>query len=747
MSADISRERQHTHAPTKCMRHPRRTGAVPVVPSYGPGSFQHGGFEGQWEPNPSDVTTEGHTIPSDGAQRPEIKIRILTWNMHNQIPKGDLESILGNIGEYIAPPPNWDTSFDSDEKYDGRYVVGQECTPRADRIPPLPIDDAHPFHIVVVAGQECPWSNNSYFRQGLHTAGDFGTVSRKARSAHIDPERLNDPDTSVAEDSFVRSVPASPTLGDSEQQRVRGWTDACDEWLCRGQRIRAVPLSPSGSPTSAVPSAHHWNGRTTPPPEEEKGPPSRLGPYVLLIKERMMGCYMAVYVWRGCLDRVRGASSNIVKSGLLAGRMGNKGGIGISVKLGQTRLLFVNSHLAAHAAKVDARVANIAKIRSELDVDTFLPQSDPRNKLPDVTQRFDYSFWFGDLNFRIDTSRKHADWLLMNKLYHQALEFDQLRKLMRENRALDGFMEEPIRFPPTYKFDVIKWTTQTKEMADDEAEDLSRESSMKSTGLVHSPGSSPSRSPKKRMWSYILHGSKPTEHSLTSQMHDLSTNDVPPHVFGRKASVVSLSKMSDSSSLAEDIYTSLQLTQKPSRQSLTSTNSRNSGTTSRVNSAKAAIKQVYDTSSKQRVPSWCDRVLWRSTVPVNKETGDRRRRHTEETARENSDHPRSLHDVPRESTRSLLASHMGRPSIQSLVYNILAPVEWIQMSREKLSRDSNEQSSPVLSTKGIVDEPLYGPRRGEVLTITYRSLEDREMQILEGRSDHRPVIFACAVGI
>lgn len=727
------------------MRHPRRTGAVPVVPSYGPGSFQHGGFEGQWETNPSNVTTEGYTIPSDGAQRPEIKIRILTWNMHNQIPNGDLESILGNIGEYISPPPNWDASVESDEEYDGRYVVGQECTPRADRIPPLPIDDTHPFHVFVVAGQECPWSNNSYFRQGLHTAGDFGTVSRKARSVHIDPEILSDTDASGADDSLVRSVPASPTLGDSEPHRVRGWTDACDEWLCRSQRIRAVPLSPNESPTSATPSAQHWNGRTT-PPLEEKGTPSRLGPYVLSIKERMMGCYMAVYVWRGCLDRVRGASSNIVKSGLLAGRMGNKGGVGISVKLGQTRLLFVNSHLAAHASKVDARVANIAKISSELDVDTFLPEDDPRNNFSDVTQRFDYSFWFGDLNFRIDTSRKHADWLLMNKLYHQMLEFDQLRKLMSEKRAFHGFTEEPIRFPPTYKFDVIKWTTQTKGLSDDDAGELSRQSSTNSVALAHSPGSSLSRSPKKHKWSYILHGSKPSEQSLTSQMHDLSTNDIPPHVFDRKASVVSLSKMSDSSSLAEDIYTSLQLTQKPSRQSLTSSNSKDSSTTLRVNSAKAAIKQVYDTSSKQRVPSWCDRVLWRSNMPVNKENGDRRR-HTDESAREISGHRRSINDVPRESTRSLLASQAGGPAMQSLVYNILAPVDWIQMSREKLSRDSNEQSSPVLSTKEIVDEPLYGPRRGEVLTITYRSLEDREMQILEGRSDHRPVIFACAVGI
>lgn len=49
---------------------------------------------------------------------------------------------------------------------------------------------------------------------------------------------------------------------------------------------------------------------------------------------------------------------------------------------------------------------------------------------------------------RVDITRKHADWLLMQKRYDQALEFDQLRRVMRETDAFRGFKEAPITFPP-----------------------------------------------------------------------------------------------------------------------------------------------------------------------------------------------------------------------------------------------------------------------------------------------------------
>lgn len=40
--------------------------------------------------------------------------------------------------------------------------------------------------------------------------------------------------------------------------------------------------------------------------------------------------------------------------------------------------------------------------------------------------------------------------------YEQALEFDQLRKVMSCSDSFSGFNEAPIRFPPTFKYDVLR---------------------------------------------------------------------------------------------------------------------------------------------------------------------------------------------------------------------------------------------------------------------------------------------------
>lgn len=68
-------------------------------------------------------------------------------------------------------------------------------------------------------------------------------------------------------------------------------------------------------------------------------------------------------------------------TGLIGGRIGNKGGVGISLKVAGVSLLFVNAHLAgtptgliadkpgtnathvAHEDRAAVRVANMAKIK------------------------------------------------------------------------------------------------------------------------------------------------------------------------------------------------------------------------------------------------------------------------------------------------------------------------------------------------------------------------------------------------
>jgi hypothetical protein len=110
-----------------------------------------------------------------------------------------------------------------------------------------------------------------------------------------------------------------------------------------------------------------------------------------------MGIYLAVYINRDIRGLVRGTfkcasefpnrenvsligtSRSAVTAGLIGGRVGNKGGVGVSINLDGTTLLFVNAHLAglrpplprstrlisspAHEGKVHHRLANLAKIK------------------------------------------------------------------------------------------------------------------------------------------------------------------------------------------------------------------------------------------------------------------------------------------------------------------------------------------------------------------------------------------------
>jgi len=648
-------------------------------------------------------------------QRPSIKVRIVTWNMASTVPKGDLEVLLGRVGDYKPPAKDWDVGYDSEEGEDesredeakesenrdpsaqnqdststspsvsqdqftaskskpkkspsgptstlkGSAVIGQESIPRADRIPPLPHDDLHPYHVLVIAGQECPWGDGKRIATGMGMAGEIGDIalnrsrSNAVKSKEKEKEKEKEKgigmglkkgisSSNLKKDGGVltpadpkspmglssQSIPwinefpfgSPPPIASSNQHATfsdqvpqtpssasqvfgknsipedggekgekgrggfdmkvsgKGWSDMCEDWLCNGpfaascatrglaainsgkpqgglsrtststtattttaaapsntnditspqssnpnmmrspsngpSRITSNEVSRTNSPAPALqmteekeknkmdlpklrlrleglqtpirkkekgistptiqtptietinngspalisvpgrsntsldlsrpeprngtsisstsenggnsllsvpsnqlsssqlgrsnsnlsdssnlpplspgsispmtedpnnsnllqPTQHHprlnlnpvtstgkehapneWGRIRSPSPsffppqpetttneydEKEDATPQTLGPYELVIKERMLGCYTAVYVWRGCRDRVKGASRGHVKSGLLSGRVGNKGGIGISLLLGRSRLLFVNAHLA-----------------------------------------------------------------------------------------------------------------------------------------------------------------------------------------------------------------------------------------------------------------------------------------------------------------------------------------------------------------------------------------------------------------
>jgi hypothetical protein len=237
-------------------------------------------------------------------------------------------------------------------------------------------------------------------------------------------------------------TPASPIPSTEEKRRNSLLSTPILKRKESAKRLTPITIPGNESPSLGTPT--------------QADPKRASGPYHFLVKERLLGLYLAVFVHKDALDWVEGYDHDFVPTGLMGGRMGNKGGIGISLKMAGHRFLFVCAHLAAHASRMEARISNVDKIKTELgkNLNCFLPEDDPQASESDITERFDTTFWFGDLNFRLDVSRLHADWLVQHKEYEKALEFDQLRNAMREGKVFEDFAEGEIDFAPTFKYDV-----------------------------------------------------------------------------------------------------------------------------------------------------------------------------------------------------------------------------------------------------------------------------------------------------
>lgn len=230
--------------------------------------------------------------------------------------------------------------------------------------------------------------------------------------------------------------------------------------------------------------------------------------YTLVASHALTAIHHAVFVHESALPLLSHVQSDAVATGL-GNQLGNKGGVGVALCAGGTSFLFVNCHFDAHQRNVDKRNANFHRINQELKL---FPPADPagnsatpsfanaRKSMPPATlaspgnvssqsnsrqsmtgaapsnarvsisraanttaaaamrrvpaaDRFDRVFWLGDLNYRVNGTRRMVDLLLLHD-QHAVLRFnDQLSAEMARGRVFPHFREGPLHFRPTYKFD------------------------------------------------------------------------------------------------------------------------------------------------------------------------------------------------------------------------------------------------------------------------------------------------------
>ncbi|XP_075069101.1 phosphatidylinositol 4,5-bisphosphate 5-phosphatase A [Mixophyes fleayi] len=167
--------------------------------------------------------------------------------------------------------------------------------------------------------------------------------------------------------------------------------------------------------------------------------------YVLVSSVRMQGCLLLVFAKYFHLPFLRDVQTDCTRTGL-GGYWGNKGGVSIRLSLFGHMVCFLNCHLPAHMENSDQRVDNFESI---LQLQQF------QGPLANGVLDHDLVFWFGDLNFRIDDLDLYfvKSAVQGNKL-SLLWEKDQLNMAKCYEHVLSGFMEGPLTFPPTYKYDV-----------------------------------------------------------------------------------------------------------------------------------------------------------------------------------------------------------------------------------------------------------------------------------------------------
>jgi phosphatidylinositol-bisphosphatase len=125
--------------------------------------------------------------------------------------------------------------------------------------------------------------------------------------------------------------------------------------------------------------------------------------YQLVAEAQLIGLLLLIYASPAVGDSVSSISTTSVGTGLM-GYMGNKGAVAARLVLGETtRLVFINSHLAAGSDKnsLERRNWDSSQIVQRAKFES-VSEGDEAEESGESIGDEDFTFWFGDLNYRLD---------------------------------------------------------------------------------------------------------------------------------------------------------------------------------------------------------------------------------------------------------------------------------------------------------------------------------------------------------
>jgi inositol polyphosphate 5-phosphatase INPP5B/F len=309
--------------------------------------------------------------------------------------------------------------------------------------------------------------------------------------------------------------------------------------------------------------------------------------YQLVAESQLVGLLLLVYAAPNVAPTISSVSSTTVGTGLMG--MGNKGATITRLVLGETtRLVFVNCHLAAGSDKgsLERRNWDASQIVGRTRFHPIGPDHELYGELSETIATADFAFWFGDLNYRLDDIP--GDDVRRLLTLHTQNEYDAKH---RNRKKPDVELPSPILVvdaesetsPPATdngKKQTPDKVTETLDKSSKLLESQKQQQSYVSTAIVE--GIDPSHDPSSLLT---------TINSLLS--HDqLRTQQLKKKVFHegwREGEIHFLPTYKyDLGSVA-----------------------------------------IFDTSEKQRGPSWCDRILYRSKQDrLNYEKGAQETEHS-----------------------------------------------------------------------------------------------------------------------